>query len=271
MHRRRFLASSLATMTGLSYSGALAMAGNSEAQGASGKTREYYELRKYYMQSGPQTKLTESYLSNALIPALNRLGMSPIGVFNLSIGPETPTLYLLIPATSVEALVTSDLSLAKDKEFMQAAEPFWAAPAKEPPYIRIESTLLTAFEGWPKITLPPSTAQHAKRIFQLRSYESATNQDHVRKVEMFHNGEFEIFQKSGFAQVFYGDALIGPRLPHLTYMLSFADLTEMDAKWEVFRDDPNWKKLSADPRFAFEPIVSNIDNLILTPTAFSQI
>ena len=264
MHRRSFLASSLATS-------ALAIAGKSGAQTTSGKTREYYELRKYYMQSGPQTKLTESYLSGALIPALNRLGMSPIGVFNLSIGPETPTLYVLIPSTSVEALVTSDLRLAQDKEFMQAAEPFWAAAAKEPPYIRIESTLLTAFEGWPKITPPPSTAQHAKRIFQLRSYESATNQDHVRKVEMFHNGEFEIFQKAGFAQVFYGDALIGPRLPHLTYMLSFGDLTEMDAKWEIFRNDPNWKKLSADPRFAFEPIVSNIDNLILTPTAFSQI
>ncbi|HZD50701.1 MAG TPA: NIPSNAP family protein, partial [Silvibacterium sp.] len=64
---------------------------------------------------------------------------------------------------------------------------------------------------------------------------------------------------------------IGPRLPHLTYMLSFADLTEMDAKWDVFRNDPNWKKLSASPRYAFESIVSNITNLILTPTAFSQI
>jgi len=264
LQRRRFLASALATS-------ALAVTGKSGAQPTAGKPREYYELRKYYMQSGPQTKLTESYLSGALIPALNRLGMSPIGAFNLSIGPETPTLYVLIPSTSVEALVTADLSLAKDQQFMQAAEPFWAATAKEPPYIRIESTLLIAFEGWPKITPPASTAQHAKRIFQLRSYESPTNQDHVRKVEMFHSGEFEIFQKSGFAQVFYGDALIGPRLPHLTYMLSFGDLTEMDAKWEVFRNDPNWKKLSADPKYAFEPIVSNITNLILTPTGFSQI
>ena len=258
-------------MSGLSYSGALAITGKSEAQPSAGKPREYYELRKYFMQNGSQTKLTESYVSGALIPALNRLGMSPVGAFNLTIGPETPTLYVLIPSTSVEALVTADLRLAKDQQFMQAAEPFWAAAAKEPPYIRIESTLLIAFEGWPKITPPASTAQHAKRIFQLRSYESPTNQDHVRKVEMFHSGEFEIFQKSGFAQVFYGDALIGPRLPHLTYMLSFADLNEMDAKWEIFRNDPNWKKLSADQRFAFEPIVSNITNLILTPTAFSQI
>ena len=264
MQRRRFLASSLAAS-------AVAFAGKSEAQSTAAKPREYYELRKYFMQLGPQTKLTESYLSEALIPALNRLGMSPVGAFNLSIGPETPTLYVLIPSTSPETLVTSDLRLAQDQQFMQAAEPFWAAPAKEPPYIRIESTLLIAFEGWPKITPPAATAQHGKRIFQLRTYESSTNQDHVRKVEMFHSGEFDIFQKAGFTQVFYGDALIGPQLPHLTYMLSFGDLNEMDAKWELFRNDPNWKKLSASPRYAFESIVSNITNLILTPTAFSQI
>jgi hypothetical protein len=171
----------------------------------------------------------------------------------------------------VEALVTADLKLAQDKQFMQAAEPFWNASAKEPAYARIESSLMIAFEGWPKITLPASTAQHAKRVFQLRTYESPTNQDHVRKVEMFHNGEFEIFQKAGFGQVFYGDSLIGPRLPNLTYMLTFGDLTEMDAKWDAFRNDPNWKKLSTSPRYAFEQIVTNITNLILAPTAYSQI
>ncbi|MBV8629615.1 MAG: NIPSNAP family protein, partial [Silvibacterium sp.] len=263
MQRRRFLASSLAAS-------AVAFAGKSEGQPTSSKSREYYELRKYLMQSGPQTKLTESYLSGALIPALNRLGMSPIGVFNLTIGPETPTLYVLIPSTSVESLVTSDLRLAQDQQFLAAAAPFWNAPAAAPPFIRVESTLLIAFEGWPKITLPPSTAQHGKRMFELRTYESATNQDHVRKVEMFHKGEFDIFQKAGFDQVFYGDALIGPRLPHLTYMLSFADLTERDAKWDAFRNNPDWKKLSSDPRYAFEPIVSNITNLILTPASCSQ-
>jgi NIPSNAP len=264
VERRRFLASSLGAS-------ALAIAGKSRAQVSGGKPREYYELRKYFMQSGPQTKLTESYVSGALIPALNRMGISPVGAFNLTIGPETPTLYVLIPSTSVEALVTADLKLAQDKQFMQASEPFWNASAKEPPYVRIESSLMIAFEGWPKLTVPAATAQHAKRVFQLRTYESPTNQDHVRKVEMFHNGEFEIFQKAGFGLVFFGDSLIGPRLPNLTYMLTFGDLSEMNAKWAAFGSDPDWKKLSASPRYAFEQIVSNITNLILTPTDFSQI
>lgn len=264
MERRRFLSSSLAAS-------AIAFTGKSEAQESAGKQREYYELRKYFMQSGPQTKLTESYVSDALIPALNRMGISPVGAFNLTIGPETPTLYVLIPSASLETLVTADLHLAQDKQFMQVAEPFWNAPASAPPYIRIESSLMIAFEGWPKLTPPAATAQHGKRVFQLRTYESPTNQDHVRKVEMFHNGEFEIFQKAGFGQVFYGDSLIGPRLPNLTYMLTFGDIGEMNAKWAAFSSDPDWKKLSASPRYAFEQIVSNITNLILTPIAASQI
>jgi hypothetical protein len=88
---------------------------------------------------------------------------------------------------------------------------------------------------------------------------------------MFHSGEFEIFRNAGFQMVFFGDTLIGARMPSLTYMLSFADSAELDAKWAVFRNDPAWKKLSADPKFAFEAIVSNITNLVLSPLAASQI
>jgi hypothetical protein len=268
MERREFLTTSV-----VASAFALAKQGSVQAQAsaAPGKVREYYEIRKYHLQSGPQIKLTESYVSDALIPALNRLGIAPVGAFHLDIGPETPTLYLLLPNTNVEALATAELHLAQDAVFMKAAEPFWNAPATAPAFQRIESSLLIAFEGWPKLTPPASTAQHGKRIFQLRTYESATSQDHVRKVEMFHHGEFEIFQASGFGQVFYGDTLIGPRMPNLTYMLSFADMADLNAKWDVFRNAPEWKKLSSSPRYAFEAIVSNISNLILSPTTYSQI
>lgn len=266
MKRREFLTSSLAIS-------ALALAADkADAQStpvASG--REYYELRQYHLQSGPQVKLTNSYVSDALIPALNRMGMSPIGAFNLTLGPDTPTLYVLIPGRSVETLVTSDLRLTQDETFMKAAEPFWNAPAAQPADIRVESSLLVAFSGWPKLVVPPVTAQHGKRIFQLRTYESPSNGAHVRKVEMFHKGEFKVFQRAGFWQVFYGDTLIGPRLPKLTYMLSYPDLGELNAKWAAFEADPEWKKLSSLPRYDFEPIVSNISNLILSPTSYSQI
>jgi hypothetical protein len=265
LQRRHFLTSSLAAA-------AVALApGDSPAEAPASKAREYYELRKYQLQQGPQAKLLQSYLADALIPALNRIGFSPIGVFNLDIGPETPAVYLLIPSTTLESLVTAELQLAKDEEFMKAAAPFWNAPAAEPAFTRIESSLMVAFEGWPRLVVPPVTANHGKRVFQLRTYESPSNQDHVRKVEMFQSGEFEVFQRAGFWQVFYGDTLIGHRLPQLTYMISFPDISEIDVKWDAFRSDPQWKKLSSLPIYSSEAIVGNISNLVLRPASFSQI
>ncbi len=221
--------------------------------------------------SGPQLKLTETYFNDALIPALTRMNMGPIGAFKLDIGQDTPMYYLLIPGSSVEALAELDLHLGKDDDFLKVAAPYWNATAASPAFLRVEISLLKAFEGWPKLTLPPWTAAKGKRMFQLRTYESPSNGDHVRKVEMFHSGEFEIFLKAGFHPVFFGDTLFGSQTPNLTYMLSFENTAEMDAKWDVFRSDPNWKKLSGSPRFAFDQIVTNITNITMSPLACSQI
>jgi hypothetical protein len=264
MKRREFLAASIATS-------AVAFTGSAAAQAPVPSTREFYHLRRYNLKSGAQLKLTESYIADALILALTRIGMGPIGAFSITIGPETPAYYLLIPGASIEAHATLDLRLAQDAAFMKTAEPFWNATAASPAFQRVESSLLAAFEGWPKLTPPPFSATNAKRIFQLRIYESPGNGDHVRKVEMFHSGEFEIFKAAGFHPVFFGDTQIGARMPNLHYMLAFNSMAELDAQWDVFRNDPAWKKLSASPRFSFDNIVDNITNLVLSPLACSQI
>lgn len=245
--------------------------GGAAAPNGTNKGRQYYELRKYLLKRDAQAETTAKYLSDALVPALNRMGIGPVGAFTVDIGPEISTVYLLLPSENLETLVGAGLRLREDATFLAAAEPFWNAPESNPAFERIESTLLIAFQGWPQLVVPPPTAAKGKRMFELRSYESASDRDHVRKVEMFHAGEFEIFRKVGFWNVFFGDALIGERLPQLTYMLSFPDLTQMNTMWDAFRNDPEWKKLQADPRFSYEPIVSNIMNLVLSPTAYSQV
>jgi hypothetical protein len=262
MQRRQFLAASLATS-------ALALTREAVAQSSASHAREFYQIRQYKLENGPQTRLANSYFADALIPALTRMGFGPVGAFSLDIGPETPTYYLLIPGASAEALVTVDLHLAEDGEFLKAADAFWNAPASSPAFQRVESSLLIAFAGWPK--LMPTPKEAGKRVFQMRTYESPSYRDHVNKVEMFHKGEFEIFQAAGLHSVFYGDTLIGPRMPSLTYMLRLDSLDEMNAKWDAFRNHPDWKKLSSDPKYSFEPTVSNISNLVLSPLGSSQI
>ena len=263
MKRREFLTGSVAA-------GAAAMVHGAGAQTASKGAKEFYQLRRYQLKTGPQVKLTEDYFG-VLIPALNKMGMSPVGAFRLTIGPDTPAYYLLIPSTSVEALVTVDLRLGKDEAFVKAADAFWNAPAAAPAFARVESWLLSAFDGWPRVTPPSTTVTKAKRMFQLRTYESPSMRDHVRKVEMFHSGEFEFFKSAGAELVFFGDTLVGSHAPSLTYMLSFPDTAHLEADWSAFSSDPKWTKLKADPRFGFEEIVSNISNLMLAPLGVSQI
>ena len=154
---------------------------------------------------------------------------------------------------------------------MKAGAPFSERARHSPAFNRIESSLMIAFEKIPTITLPVATAANAARVFELRTYESATDQDHKRKVEMMQSGEEAIFNKAGFTQVFYGDTLIGPRIPNLTYMLSYESATVRDKLWSAFANAPEWKAMQALPRYSFESIVSNITNIILTPAPYSQI
>lgn len=264
MKRREFLTKSLAASS-------LALAGAAQAQSSAPGSRDYYELRTYHLRSGPQSKLINNYVADALIPALNRLGIAPVGALRPEFGPETSALYLILPSTDLATLVTANLKLVHDDEFMKTADSFWNAPISSPAFINVESSLLLAFEGYPKLTVPPATKQHAERIFELRTYESASNRDHVRKIEMMHDGEFDIFRRAGAAQVFFGDTLIGTRMPKLTYMLSFQDLPALTASWKAFFADPAWKKLAAEPRYSFESTVSNVSDLVLRPAPYSQI
>jgi hypothetical protein len=258
LERREFVTSAIA-MAGAALSGGE----RAIAQSA----REFYLLRKYTLQNGTQLALTQNYFEHALIPALNRRGVTPVGAFKLDIGPETPTYYLLIPASSIDTLVTLDAQLAEDAEFIKASTAFWGAPAAAPAFVRVDSSLMSAFAGWPKLVAPKS----GPRIFQLRTYESASDAAHIRKVEMFNQAEIAIFTRTGLAPVFFGDTLVGPRMPSLTYMLTFADVADLNKKWPVFGSDPAWKELSHKPGNTDAEIVSNISNLYLSPLSCSQI
>ena len=267
MERREFLGSALAASALATVPAALASAADESSSGG----REYYQLRRYQILSGPQGKAAADYFRDGLIPALNRLQISPVGVFNVSIGVTTPALYVLMPCLSLETLVKLDEKLAADADYQKAATPFLTASAIQPAYSRMESSLLQAFEKMPRLTLPDAATAKMPRIYELRTYESPSDEDHKRKLEQMQAGEREIFKSVGAWPVFFGDTLIGSRLPNLTYMLGFENLAEREKKWAAFAASPDWKALNSQPRYAYESIVSNITNQILTPAAYSQI
>jgi len=111
MKRRRFLTSTIAaSVAGLS---APRSAFPNPEDTASDATREYYEFRCYHLNSGPQVKGIHDYFRGALLPALNRLSIAPVGVFNVAIGPENPSIYLLLPSRSAENLIKARLLLER--------------------------------------------------------------------------------------------------------------------------------------------------------------
>ena len=84
-------------------------------------------------------------------------------------------------------------------------------------------------------------------------------------------GEIAIFRRVGLNPVFFARDVVGGNLPSLTYMLVFEDLAAREKAWGAFGGDPEWKKISTTPGFTNGEIVSNIHNVLLRPTDYSQI
>src|SRR5580692_4785666 len=118
MERRKFLATSLAASALAVTAPGTAL---EAAQGSmSSKGREFYQLRRYHINAGPQRKLCDDFFRDALIPALNRLSISPVGVFDLTIGPDTPSISVLMPGQSADTLATVENHLVEDADYVKA-------------------------------------------------------------------------------------------------------------------------------------------------------
>lgn len=270
MKRRDLLAGSLATATAVGLPGLLSQ--NARAQGEGGNAgRDFYELRRYQFRNGPGPRIVRDYLRDAAIPALNRAGIKPVGVFNGMVGPENPSTYVLIPYPSLHAIADIARRLDRDEEYQSRAADYLGAPASAPAYVRFESFLLEAFETVPRIEVPQATAEKRPRIFELRTYENPSEKANRTKLKMFNTAEIGIFRRTGLTPVFFGNAWIGSRMPHLTYMLTFDSVEDRQKKWGVFGSDPAWKKLSTTPGYTDPEIITNITNEFLSPAPFSQI
>lgn len=239
----------------------------SRADGRTDKSqREYYELKKYRLNSADKQKLVLDYLRAAAIPALNRIGIAPVGVFKILEG-DSSDLYVLLVHKSLESVVAASTLIESDPDYHKAAANLLNASKSDPTYERINSSLMRAFEAIPKLEMPTKTES---RIFQLRTYESHNSLAAKKKVEMFNTGgEIAVFRRTGLNPVFFGESIIGSKLPNLTYMLGFDHIDKKDKSWDKFRDHPQWKTLKENPYY--KDTVSNITNILLRPASCSQI
>ncbi|RYE37289.1 MAG: NIPSNAP family containing protein [Sphingobacteriaceae bacterium] len=266
MNRKSFIKTALiaGTATAAGTTSAKSIKNNMQKQ-----HQEFYELQVYSLKNPQQQKLVEDYLQQAAIPALNRLGSKNIGVFTeMKPATDQTKIFALIPYNTLDAYLKVHDDLLKDTKYLASGSAYLQAPASDPAYDRIESSLLQAFSSTPKMVVP----EKKDRFFELRRYESASEMTGKKKIEMFNQaGETAIFKRLNFNPVFFAETLIGEMRPNLTYMITFDNMEDHDAKWKSFGGDLEWKKISSMPEYADKKNISRITSTFLTPTAYSQI
>ncbi len=268
MNRREFFTSSLAA-TALAGAGCASLrdddSDDERSESKRGK-QEYYELRAYRLKNSAQEGNLDSYLEKAAIPAWNGMGIKPVGVFAEKEPKEAPTVFVLLAAPSAEKLVSASLHLPQS---VGPAAAYLETPKDKPPFERVDSWLMLAFAGLPKIELPAYSKQRKPRLFEMRTYESYNELKALKKVAMFNDGEIDTMREVGLAPIFFGQALTGPNLPHLTYMTS-AESEELHKQhWDAFGKHPKWNEMKNDPQYA--NTVSKITKWFLVPKPYSQI
>ena len=231
MQRREFLAASTAAAVGLI--GSKPNLAADERQG-----RQFFELRIYHFASPAKQEGYEHFLSQSAIPAINRAGVGPVGVFKLmavdnpgmKLTADSTDLYVLLPHNSIESVIDLESRLAADDALQTSGQTVLSAPKSDPAYTRYESTLLHAMEGFPRVQVPSKVASG---VYELRTYESHSNERAKNKLGMFNAGEFRIFARHGMPGVFFGGAVVGSHLPQLTYMVVHPEPQDVQKNWRA--------------------------------------
>ncbi|TLU97903.1 NIPSNAP family protein [Dyadobacter luticola] len=238
---------------------------------AAAPKKQFYQIKLYHLTSKDQETRVDNYLKDAYIPAMHRAGIKDIGVFK-PVASDTAAgklVYVLIPLKSLDQLLSIPKSLEKDAAYQSAGKDYIDAEYKNPPYARIQSTVLRAFENAPVMKKPTYSTPKSERIYELRSYEGHTEKIHVNKVKQFNAGnEIGIFDRLGFNAVFYGEVISGATMPNLMYMTTFSDKASRDAHWKSFTDDAEWGKVKTMPEY--QNNVSKNVTLFLYPAEYSD-
>jgi len=232
--------------------------------------RYYYEIKLYHFKTQTQEDRMDTYLQNAYLPALHRLGIKNVGVFKpLPTDTLGLRMYVLIPFKTWNQLEALNEKLAADQQYASDGKDFINAAYNDLPYTRMETIVLRAFPKMLEPAVPELTADKPDRVYELRSYESPTEAFNVNKVKMFNDGdEVGLFKRLNFNAVFYAEVIAGSHMPNLMYMTTFNSKQDRDKHWDAFSNDPYWKKLVALPEYQHN--VSKADILFLHPTAYSD-
>jgi hypothetical protein len=235
--------------------------------------REHYLIQIYHCSSQQQIDCIDQYLKVTYLPYLHSIGIPKVGVFTPIVNDTSKDkrLFVWIPLRSLETFEMLDQNIEKIDPMGFEKIIHLALADSSAPYTRIETIFSKAFKEQPQFVKTTSLAkkENDERIFEFRSYESMTENMHLRKIHMFNEGkEIELFDRLQFNALFYAKVLAGANMPNLIYMTSFKNMSDREAHWKAFSADPYWKKISTDPIYL--KTVSKADIILMKAKAYAD-
>ena len=265
MKRREFL-----TTSSLAGGAVLSSWAGGEALAQEASSREFYELRTYEMQTGNRKAVLNDYLEKAFIPALNRLGSRPVGVFTVVSGSNALNLFVLVPHASLESFLAAPASWRLTRSIRRPPRLTCQPPSTTRPTPATSRRSSGPSRTCRRCGCPrrrPATSRASSNCASTRA--TARRRRSRRSRCSTRAARSRIFDKVGLRSVFFGQTLVGRRQPNLVYMTVHQDMVAREKTWEDFRNSPDWKALSSNPVFA--NTVSATTVIFLRPAAYSQI
>ena len=226
---------------------------------------QVYELRSYEMNVYNSTEVLENYFKDALIPSLERNGISDVGVFEDAGNTWPYKLWVLIPYPDIQSFQDMRYTLLEDKQYLEAAKPYLTAEPGDIPFENYNTTLIQSTAGYSNLVKP----EDGSGFYELRIYESYNEDASRRKVKMFNDSEFDIFSDVGVPVVFFGWNLTGAQMPCLTYMMAFKDEEAHRLAWSKFGEHPEWNRIK--DLAEYKKAMNGITRVFLRPLAYSRL
>jgi hypothetical protein len=106
-------------------------------------------------------------------------------------------------------------------------------------------------------------------IYEMRVYRCVPG-GLPKLLNRFETVTLTIWERFGIRQAGFWTTAIGESNQELTYLLAWESMAEREQKWTAFQQDPEWNAKRAESE-KDGPIIANIVNQLLQPTAFSSV
>ncbi len=194
-----------------------------------------FALHQFLLENGEQLGRLNSYLKEALLPALRQQAGPEQLVLEAIVAAHQPQVVFLQQYEDVACWREVSLKLKHDAA-LRAATDAWS---KANPYRSHSVSLLAATDYCP----PVAGVESGQRIFEMRVYEAASEWQLNGVHERFGGPEIPIFHRCGIHPLLYATTIAGERMPNMTYLTPFDSLAEREAAWSRFQADPEWHQV----------------------------